>query len=79
MLETTTASNLQGWLADLPPVQLQGLALIAAPVGLADREAVRDAMLELITYTQQCQRAARRLQSVPPIPLTAFGIPEWCL
>jgi hypothetical protein len=79
MLETITSSSLQTCLADLPAVQLKGLALMATPAGLADREAVRDAMLELITYTQQCHRAARRLQSVPPVPLTSVVVPEWCL
>jgi hypothetical protein len=40
---------------------------------------LRDAVLELITYTDACARAIHRLRDVPPVPLTAFPIVEWTL
>lgn len=75
-------------LAAIKPVKLKGLDLLQSEqcaFGLLPnsaaipRETLRDAVLELIAYTDACARAIQRLCDVPPIPLTAFPIVEWAL
>jgi hypothetical protein len=75
-------------LAALEPVKLKGLDLLQSeqsafgllpnPTAIP-RETLRDAVLELIAYTDACARAIHRLCDVQPIPLTAFPIVEWTL
>jgi hypothetical protein len=81
-------SKLCSTLAALEPVKLKGLDLLQSeqrsfgllpyPTAIP-RETLRDAVLELIAYTDACARAIQRLWDVPPIPLTAFPIVEWAL
>ena len=75
-------------LAALEPVQLKGLALLQSgqrPLGLLSkhneipRDTLREAVLELIAYTDACARAIQRLLDVPAVPLTAFPMVEWVL
>jgi hypothetical protein len=82
------AEQLCSTLAALEPVQLKGLALLQSgqrPLGLLGyqpdipRETLREAVLELISYTDACARAIQRLLAVPAIPLTAFPTVEWVL
>jgi hypothetical protein len=82
------AEQLGATLAALEPVQLKGLDLLQSeqrafgllpnPTAIP-RETLRDAVLELISYTDACARAIQRLWDVPPIPLTVFPIVEWAL
>jgi hypothetical protein len=80
--------QLSSTLAALEPVQLKGLALMQSgqrPLGLLPkheeipRDILREAVLELIAYTDVCARAIQRLLAVPAVPLTAFPIVEWVL
>jgi hypothetical protein len=81
-------SNFVLILAALEPVQLKGLellqseqrafGLLPSPTAIP-RETLRDAVLELIAYTDACARAIQRLCDVPPVPLTTFPIVEWIL
>lgn len=75
---------LQMCLAELPPVELKGMALLRErrplgqffPTGLP-REVVADAVAEIVGYTQRCQRAAQQLSALTAIPLTTFAIVEY--
>lgn len=62
-------------------VPLQGLALLERPSLLtsANREAVRDAVVELIGYTNRCAQAITNLRDLPPTPLTRLITVEWML
>jgi hypothetical protein len=77
MLETVDQTTLLDCLAALPPIELKGLALMQQPN--PDRAALREAVTELITYTNACRQTAARLQNVPPVPLIAFTLAEWAL
>jgi hypothetical protein len=77
MTETLDQTTLGDCLAALPPVELKGLALMQQPH--PERAALREAVTELIAYTNACQQAADRLRDVPPVPLTAFTLAEWAL
>ena len=82
------SEKLQTCIAALEPVQLKGLTLLQSeqcafgllpnPTAIP-REMLRDAVLELISYTDACARAIQRLWDVPPVPLTTFPIVEWAL
>jgi hypothetical protein len=75
-------------LAAIEPIKLKGLDLLQSeqrefgllpkPTAIP-RETLRDAVLELIAYTDACARVIQRLWDVPPVPLTAFPIVEWAL
>ena len=73
------AQKLSGILGSVEAVALQGLTLIERPSLLADREAVRVAVVELIAYTNSCAQAIDRLRDLPPVPLTTFVSVEWML
>jgi hypothetical protein len=81
-------AKLYSTLAAVEPVQLKGLALLQSEehfVGLLPKpraipsDILRDAMLELIAYTDACADVIQRLHDVPAVPLTAFPIVEWVL
>jgi hypothetical protein len=73
---------LQACLADLPPVQLKGLDLLGQASELLmpamPREALRDAVLELMAYTDACARSLHRLRDLSPVPLNC-PLVEWVL
>ena len=73
------AQKLSDVLGSVEAVALQGLALMECPSPLADREAVRVAVIELIAYTNGCAQAIDRLRDLPPVPLTTFVSVEWML
>jgi len=84
---TISSDALRDCLAELQPVQLKGMELLQASrptIGLlpdtADipRETLRDAVVELIAYTDGCSRAIQRLRDVPPVPI-GFPVVEWAL
>lgn len=68
-------SKLCSTLAAIEPVQLKGLDLLQAegrvsslqPTASIPRDMLRDAVLELIAYTDACARAIHRLRDVPPV------------
>jgi hypothetical protein len=43
------------------------------------REAIAEAVTEIVGYTERCRRAAQHLVKLTPIPLTAFSILEYGL
>jgi len=71
-------------LFDLEPLQLIGMKLVSDrqsagffPVDLP-RDTLREAVVEMVAYTESCQSAARRLRDLTPIPLN-IDIPEYAL
>ena len=72
-------TRLRAVLNTLIPAPLKGLDLIGGAVPVMDRTAVREAVLELIHYTNGCARAIEQLHSVPAVPLTTFVCVEWAL
>lgn len=66
-------------LADLSPVTLKGLALMERPSLLSDCDTVREAVVELIAYTNCCAQAIERLRDLSPTPLTHIITVEWML
>ena len=72
-------TQLMAVLDALAPAPLKGLALIGSATPVTDRTAVREAVLELIQYTNGCARAIEQLHSLPAIALTTFVCVEWVL
>ena len=63
-------------LASVEPVDLQGMRLLKAcptATGLfpqnVPRATVKEAVIELVQYTERCNSTARRLRNLAPIPL----------
>ena len=67
-------------LRSVAAVPLQGLALMERPSLLTPvhRDRVREAVVELIAYTNRCTQAVERLRDVPPTPLAVITV-EWML
>ncbi len=78
---STLRATLLACLETTPPISLKGLALIEHPSSLssANREDVRDAVVELIAYTNRCAKAIENLRDLPPIPFTHIITVEWML
>ncbi len=78
--------GLRACLAELPAVELKGMALLRErrplgpffPTGLP-REVIADAVTEIVGYTQRCQHAVEQLTALTSVPLTAFAIVEYGL
>ena len=77
-----TANDLRDVLLGLPELTLIGTALLEAYTGFfpvdLPRDTLREAVVEMVAYTESCQSAARRLRDLTPIPLTV-AIPEYSL
>ncbi|MEO0565990.1 MAG: hypothetical protein AAF125_28035, partial [Chloroflexota bacterium] len=77
-----TANDLRDLLLGLPELTLIGTALLEASTGFfpvdLPRDTLREAVVEMVAYTESCQSAARRLRDLTPIPLTV-AIPEYAL
>jgi hypothetical protein len=77
--------HLRDCLASVEPVDLQGMGLLKArpTTGLfptnVPREVVKEAVIELVQYTEHCQATARRLRNLSPISLTTIPIIEYGL
>ncbi len=73
---------LRACLADLPPVQLTGLDLLEQvadwQMPAIPRDTLRDAVLELMAYTDACTKTMQRLREVTPVPLS-MPLVEWVL
>lgn len=60
----------------VPPIDLMGMRLLKAchteislfPQNIP-RETVKEAVIELVQYTERCNSTARRLRNLAPIPL----------
>lgn len=81
------AEQLCATLAALEPVRLKGLALLQSgqrPLGLLpsqeeiSRDTLREAVLELMSYTDACAQSLHRLRDLAPVPL-ACPLVEWIL
>jgi hypothetical protein len=80
-----TLESLRDCLAGVLPVKLLGTELLKQhrpqggllPTGVP-RERVKEAVCEIIAYTDRCATTARRLRHLAPIPLTGvcleFGL-----
>ena len=77
-----TANDLRDIFLGLPELTLIGTGLLEASTGFfpvdLPRDTLREAVVEMVAYTESCQSAARRLRDLTPIPLTV-AIPEYCL
>ena len=77
-----TANDLRDLLLVLPELTLIGTGLLEASTGFfpvdLPRGTLREAVVEMVAYTESCGATARRLRDLTPIPLTV-DIPEYAL
>lgn len=73
-------------LASIEPVDLAGMRLLKAcptPTGLfpqnVPRASIKEAVIELVQYTETCNATARRLRNLTPIPLLTIEQIEYGL
>ena len=78
--------TLQDCLASIEPVDLQGMRLLKAcptATGLfpqnVPRATIKEAVIELVQYTERCNAVAHRLRNLAPIPLTNLALIEYGL
>ena len=78
--------TLHDCLTSVEPVDLQGMRLLKAcptATGLfpqnVPRATVKEAVIELVQYTEHCNSTARRLRNLAPIPLTNLSLIEYGL
>ena len=81
---TMTHQTLCDSLSALGPCELLGMALLrqGPPTffpGSVPREQLREAVIEIIAYTNRCQIAADRLVTLAAVPLLTVSIPEFGL
>ena len=85
MASNEDAKNLRECLLNLPPLELLGMTLLrdSDHAGLlpADvpRQTLKDAVVEMIDYSERCRGAARRLSNLTPVPITGADLPEFAL
>ncbi|MEO1643607.1 MAG: hypothetical protein AAFR67_00360 [Chloroflexota bacterium] len=77
---------LQECLASVEPVDLQGMRLLKAcppTIGLFPQNVpcatIKEAVIELVQYTERCNSTARRLRNLSPIPLLTIQQIEYGL
>lgn len=78
--------TLQECLVSIEPVDLQGMRLLKAcptatglfPQDVA-RATVKEAVIELVQYTERCNATVHRLRNLAPIPLTKLALIEYGL
>jgi hypothetical protein len=80
-----TLDGLRACLTATPPVDLLGMRLLQThsqptffPTDIP-REALKEAVAEIVTYTERCAAARQRLADLRSIPLTTVSIPEFAL
>jgi hypothetical protein len=85
MLPILTVETLGAALAATTPVDLLGMRLLRThpqpdrfPTGIT-RDALRQAVIELVDYTGRCLNAARHLSELAPIALTGIPLLEYGL
>jgi hypothetical protein len=73
MLSSISTEVLRDTLAQVKPVNLLGVRLLEAhptpTTASIPREMLKEAVSELIAYTQTCQDLAQNLRQLKPIPL----------
>ena len=72
-----TLDDLHTLLAEVAPADLLALRLLDCPN--PDRDTLKAAVLELVAYTDACQRAADQLRTLTPIALTTIDLLEFGL
>ncbi len=86
MFNDMTPHNLIAILSAVEPVDLKGLALLRRrqlrpghwfPTDVSSR-ALAEASTQMIAYMQSCERAAKHLEALRPVPQAA-PIEEWPL
>jgi len=77
-----TTNDLHDVLLGLPELSLIGTELLEASTGFfpvdVPRDTLREAVVEMVDYSEACQAVARRLRDLTPIPL-AVDLPEVAL
>jgi hypothetical protein len=79
-----THDDLRACLAATPPVELLGMTLLKQgspqlhPPDIP-RDTLREAVTELVAYTERCTTAAQRLSNLTPIPLMNVVFAEYGL
>jgi hypothetical protein len=84
MSQGMTHQTLSDSLSALAPCELLGMALLrqCPPTffpGSVSREQLREAVIEIIAYTNRCQIAAQRLENLSAVPLKTVVIGEFGL
>lgn len=87
-----SVESLRDCLTGLSPVELKGMALLRecrldgqffpqlnGRQQNLSRDAIAEAVTEIVEYTERCRRATQQLETLAPIPLTAFSILEYGL
>jgi hypothetical protein len=73
MLSSISTEALRDTLAQVEPVNLLGVRLLEAhptpTTASIPRETLKEAVSELIAYTQTCQNITHNLRQLKPIPL----------
>ena len=86
MFNGMTSYRLIAILSAVEPVDLKGLALLRRrrprpghwlPTGVSSR-ALAEASTQMIAYMQSCERAAKHLEALRPVPQAA-SVEEWPL
>lgn len=78
-----TLDALHECLDTLAPVELMGMTLLRSspqffPTGLP-RNTLREAVAELVAYTERCVKTVAQLVTLSPIPLAAMSVVEYGL
>jgi hypothetical protein len=78
-----TGEDLATCLMNLAPVELLGMTLLRSsqqlfPTGLP-REVVKEAVTEMVAYTERCVAVVQQLRQLGPVPLTRVSILEYGL
>jgi hypothetical protein len=78
-----TGEDLAACLLTLPPVELLGMTLLRSsqqlfPTGLP-REVVKEAVMEMVAYTERCAATVQQLRRLGSVPLTRISILEYGL
>lgn len=78
-----TLDALHECLDTLAPLELMGMTLLRSshqlfPTGLP-RTTLREAVAELVAYTERCAKTVAQLMTLSPIPLAAVSVMEYGL
>ena len=86
MLDTVfNQAILRDCLLNLPALKLLGMTLLqnSAHAGFfpsdVPRDTLKQAVIELIAYTDRAQQTAHRLSQLTPVPLISEDLPEYVL